>query len=148
MNLKELRELRETQRRELGRHEAAQRRVQIIVGMGTCGIAAGARQTLDAFQDELGLHNLRDVVVKQTGCMGLCHAEPTVEVIMPGMPTTIYGQVNEEIARQIVRKHLLGGVLVNHHVFDRPAVDIIDPGAAGRARGDLSPSARASRGGR
>ncbi len=148
MNLKELRELRETRRKELGRSGTTGKRVQIVVGMGTCGIAAGARQTLEAFLDELGRHNLRDVVVKQTGCMGLCHAEPTVEVMMQGMPTTIYGQVNEEIARQIVRKHLLGGVLVNHHVFDRPAVDIIDPGPAGQPRGALSPSARASRGGR
>jgi NADP-reducing hydrogenase subunit HndB len=137
MNLKELRELRETGRREPG--ATGDKHARIIVGMGTCGMAAGARQTLAAFRDELGLHNLQDVAVKQTGCMGLCHAEPTVEVIMAGMPPTIYGKVSDEVARQIVRRHVLGGVLVNHHVYDRPAVDIIEA---------LRKGPRASRGGR
>jgi NADP-reducing hydrogenase subunit HndB len=131
MNLKELRELRESKRKELGGRGGGGSRVQIIVGMGTCGVAAGAQQTLAAFLDEMGRHNnLQDVVVKQTGCMGLCHAEPTVEVVMAGMPPTIYGRVDEEVARDIVRKHLLGGMLVNHHVFDRPAADIVDVRAA------------------
>jgi NADP-reducing hydrogenase subunit HndB len=130
MNLDELRALRDTKRKELGRRETAGKRVHVVVGMGTCGIAAGAKQTLEVFLDELGRHNLQDVVVRQTGCMGLCHAEPTVEVNMPDMPPTIYGKVDEETARQIVRKHILGGVLVNHHVYDRPAADIIEGGAA------------------
>ena len=137
MNLKELRELRDAGRRERG--ATGEKHTRIIVGMGTCGMAAGARQTLAAFRDELGLHNLQDVVVKQTGCMGLCHAEPTVEVIMADMPPTIYGKVTDEVARQIVRRHLLGGVLVNHHIYDRPAVDIVE--AARKP-------ARASRGGK
>ena len=150
MNLKELRELRETKRREMGRRETTGKRAQVIVGMGTCGIAAGAKQTLDAFLDELGLHNLQDVTVKQTGCMGLCYAEPTVEVVMPDMPPTIYGRVNEQIAREIVRKHVLGRVLVNHHVYDRPAADIIDPAAAGSAAGSPAAGGKApaSRGGK
>ncbi len=130
MNLKELRDLRDTKRRELSRRDTAGKRVQVIVGMGTCGIAAGAKQTLDAFLDELGLHNQQDVMVKQTGCMGLCHAEPTVEVIMPGMPTIIYGRVDEQTAREIVRSHIVGHALVNNHIHDRPAADIIDPPAA------------------
>ena len=144
MNLKELRELRETKRREMGRRETTGKRAQVIVGMGTCGIAAGAKQTLDAFLDELGLHNLQDVTVRQTGCMGLCYAEPTVEVIMPDMPPTIYGRVDEQTARDIVRNHIVGRSLVNNHIFDRPAADIINPPAAAAG----SAAGRAARGGK
>ncbi len=136
MNLKGLRELREAGRRALDTPD--DKHARIVVGMGTCGIAAGAKQTLAAFREELGLHNLQGVAVRQTGCMGLCHAEPTVEVIMAGMPPTIYGKVSDEVARQIVRRHLLGGVLVNHHVYDRPAADIVE----------AARKPRASRGGR
>ena len=57
--------------------------------------------------------------------MGLCYVEPTVEVKVPGMPDTIYGNVDADTARRIVRKHILGGKLVNEHIFDRPAKDII-----------------------
>ncbi len=60
--------------------------------------------------------------------MGLCHAEPTVEVVAPNMPRIIYGGVDDKIARDIVKKHILGGVLINEHVFDRPAVDIVESG--------------------
>lgn len=148
MNLKELRELREAKRKELGRREAGGKRVQIIVGMGTCGVAAGAKRALDAFLDELGRHNRNDVVVKPTGCMGLCHAEPTVEVLVPGMPTIIYGKVDEETARQIVRAHILGGALVDHHVYDRPAADIVEGAAEHRAAGGARPAAAGARGGK
>ncbi|MCK5735987.1 MAG: (2Fe-2S) ferredoxin domain-containing protein, partial [Spirochaetaceae bacterium] len=59
-----------------------------------------------------------------TGCMGLCYAEPTVEVKMEGMPDTLYGKVDASVALKIVTLHLLGGKLVNDHVFDYPARDI------------------------
>jgi NADP-reducing hydrogenase subunit HndB len=131
MNREELRQLREARRREWARQGTAAQRVQVIVGTGTCGVAAGAERTLAAFQDELKLHGVQDVLVRQTGCMGLCHAEPTVEVIMPGMPATIYGRVDDKVAREIVRRHILGRVLINDHLFDRPAADIIDPQPAG-----------------
>jgi NADP-reducing hydrogenase subunit HndB len=98
---------------------------QIIIGMGTCGIAAGAREAWAAFQDELERHGLEGVQIKQTGCIGICHAEPTVEIRMAEMPATIYGNVDEETAREIVRKHILGGMMVNHHIYDRLAVDIV-----------------------
>lgn len=135
MNRKELQKLREAERGALDRRGTAARRVQVIVGMGTCGIAAGARQALDAFVDELARHNLKEAVVKQTGCMGLCYAEPTVEVLVADMPPIIYGRVDAEIARQIVRQHIVDGVLVNQHVYDRPAADIMEPAAEHRVAG-------------
>jgi len=64
-------------------------------------------------------------VVKQTGCMGLCYAEPTVEVKVPGMPDTIYGNVDAAVAKEIVESHIVNRKLVENHIFDKPAGDII-----------------------
>jgi NADP-reducing hydrogenase subunit HndB len=94
--------------------------------MGTCGIAAGAKDSFDAFLEELDAKGLTDVAaVTQTGCMGLCHAEPTVEVIVPEMPAVIYGHVKPDIARRIVDEHLVQRKLVSEYVFDKPAADIL-----------------------
>lgn len=99
--------------------------IEVIVGMGTSGIASGAREAMDAVTDELREQNVTGVRVSPAGSLGMDHAEPTVEVRMAGMPDTIYGKVDPETARRIVRKHILGGTLVNDHVFDRPSVDIL-----------------------
>jgi NADP-reducing hydrogenase subunit HndB len=94
--------------------------------MGTCGIAAGAKQTLDAFLKALDDNKLvESVLVRQTGCMGLCHSEPTVEVIVPGMPAVIYGMVDADVAKEIVSKHIIGRQLLNNCILDRPAADIV-----------------------
>jgi NADP-reducing hydrogenase subunit HndB len=94
--------------------------------MGTCGIAAGAKATLDAFINALDAEKLVDsVMVRQTGCMGLCHSEPTVEVLVPGMPRVIYGRVDAEVAREIITRHIKGHALLDNHILDRPAADII-----------------------
>ena len=128
MTLEELRKLREEQKESLSRRNTDNKDIQIIVGMGTCGIAAGAKETLDAFIEELDEQDLDTVRVTQTGCMGLCYVEPTVEVIMPDMPDVIYGKVDPEVARKIVRKHIMNKTMVNDHVFDRPAADIVEEG--------------------
>lgn len=128
MSLEELRKRREEQKKKLDKRNTDNKDVQIIVGMGTCGLAAGAKDALDAFVEELDEQELSNVSVTQTGCMGLCYAEPTVEVRMPDMPDIIYGNVDPEVARKIVRKHILHGKLVNEHVFDKPAADIIHGG--------------------
>ncbi|HOV63839.1 MAG TPA: (2Fe-2S) ferredoxin domain-containing protein [Spirochaetia bacterium] len=125
MTLEDLRKLRESKKKEIDKRNRADKSVQIVVGMGTCGIAAGAKETLDAFLKELDEQNITNVLVKQTGCMGLCHVEPTVEVMKPGMPTIIYGDVNPTIAKAIVERHILKGELINDHIFDRPAADIV-----------------------
>ncbi len=85
--------------------------------MGTCGIAAGAKESLDAFIDEIEKKNLGHVTVKQTGCMGLCYVEPTIEVKVPGMPDTIYGKVDADTARIIVDEHIINKKLVNNHIL-------------------------------
>jgi len=126
MTLDELRKLRDTTKTDLKRREAEGKEIQIIVGMGTCGIAAGAKTTLDVFLKALDEHKLvESVMVRQTGCMGLCHSEPTVEIAVPGMPAVIYGNVNEQVAKEIVSKHIIGRQLLENQILDRPAGDII-----------------------
>ena len=124
MTLDSLRKLREEQKETIERRDTGDKSIHIIVGMGTCGIAAGAKEALNVFLGEAYTRKLTNVVVKQTGCMGLCHAEPTVEVKMDGMPDTLYGNVDAAVAKRIVEIHLLGGKLVNEHVFDYPSRDI------------------------
>lgn len=125
MTLAELRKLREEKQKAMEKRASDNKAIQIIVGMGTCGIAAGAKQTLDAFLDGLDKRHITDVSVTQTGCMGLCHVEPTVEVIVPGMPDTIYGKVDKAVAEQIIEDHIINKKLVSGHIYDRPSGDIL-----------------------
>lgn len=126
MSLDDLRKLRDTKKTDLQRREAEGKEVQVIVGMGTCGIAAGAKTTLDAFLKLLDERKLVDtVLLRQTGCMGLCHVEPTVEVLVPGMPAVIYGPVDAAVAEKIVTKHIIGRELLDDIIRDRPAADIV-----------------------
>ena len=125
MTLEDLRKLREEKKKVLDRRDVSGNDIVIIIGMGTCGIAAGAKESLEAFLDEIDKKELGHVTVKQTGCMGLCYVEPTVEVKVPGMPDTIYGKVDADTARKIVDEHIVNKKLVNNHIFDKPSTDIV-----------------------
>ena len=125
MTLEELRKLRNSQKSEMDRRDVDGKEIHVIVGMGTCGIAAGAKGALDSFLDTIKTNNLDNVVVKQTGCMGLCYSEPTVEVKVPGMPDIIYGNVDAAVAKEIVEKHIMQKKMVENHIQDKPAGDII-----------------------
>jgi len=127
MSLQDLQKLRDTKKNDLQKRGTEGKEVHVIVGMGTCGIAAGAKQTLDAFVTGLDENKLVDsVIVRQTGCMGMCHSEPTVEVIAPGMPTVIYGNVDAAAAKEIIQKHIIGKELLNDRILNRPAGDIVN----------------------
>jgi len=126
MTLDELRALRDSKRQDLARRDVEGKDIQVIVGMGTCGIAAGAKLTFDALVDSIEKHGLGDrVLIRQTGCMGLCYVEPTVEVAFPGMPTVIYGKMTQDKADELVQKHLVEQTLLDNLIFDRPAADIV-----------------------
>ncbi|HOI22969.1 MAG: (2Fe-2S) ferredoxin domain-containing protein [Spirochaetia bacterium] len=126
MTLDELRAFRDAKRQDLARRDVEGKDIQIVVGMGTCGIAAGAKLTFDALVESIQKRGLENkVLVRQTGCMGLCYVEPTVEVIAPGMPTVIYGKMTKDAADELVQKHLVEGKLLDNHIFDRPAADIV-----------------------
>ena len=125
LSLEELRKLREQKKSELDKRDTSGKDIEIIIGMGTCGIAAGAKDTFDAFIESLEAAGITNALVKQTGCMGLCYVEPTVEIRVPDMPDIVYGKVDAELARKLVRKHIQGKVLLNDHILDKPAADII-----------------------
>jgi len=126
MSLDDLRKLRDSKKEDLRKRDSEGKEIQIIVGMGTCGIAAGAKATLDAFIACLDEQKLVDsCLVRQTGCMGMCHSEPTVEIIVPNMPPVIYGGVDTAVTKEIVQKHIVGRELLGEYLLDRPAVDIL-----------------------
>ena len=125
LTLADLKALREAKAAEFHVRKADVHGVQIIVGLGTCGIAAGALDLLTVFAEELVKAGLRKVEIRHTGCMGLCHSEPTVEIAVPGMPAVVYGKVDADVARKIVHQHIVRKLLVNDHVFDKPAADIV-----------------------
>jgi NADP-reducing hydrogenase subunit HndB len=85
--------------------------VQVRVAMATCGIASGAKQVMDFFIDEFDKRNIQ-AVVTQTGCMGYCFAEPTVEVTLPGKEPVVFGYVDTRKADDIIEKYVKQGELV------------------------------------
>ena len=89
----------------------------IKVGMSTCGIAAGADEVLQTLKDEVKKRNV-EIDIKKCGCVGMCYAEPLVEVKIDGLPPVTYGRVNKEIAMKIVEKHVCGKMLVNDSIFE------------------------------
>jgi len=117
-SLKDLEAIREKAKQMTGIREG-KAQTKIIVGMGTCGIAAGARDTMKVILDELGKRNLTDVTVTQTGCLGLCEQEPIVEVEIPDQPRIIYGKVSAERARQIIANHIVNGNMIGEWVIGR-----------------------------
>jgi NADP-reducing hydrogenase subunit HndB len=90
---------------------------RVVVGMATCGIAAGARPVLLAIMDEVNKLNLKDVTVAQTGCLGVCRLEPIVEVFKPGEEKVTYIKMTPEKARRIVNEHIVGGKVVEDYIM-------------------------------
>lgn len=89
----------------------------IKVGFSTCGIAAGAQEVYDVLCEEARKHNV-DIMIKKCGCVGMCSAEPMVEVRVKGLPRVFYGKVDRETAIKIMEKHVCGNLLVNDHICD------------------------------
>jgi NADP-reducing hydrogenase subunit HndB len=83
--------------------------IRVVVGMATCGIAAGARPVMLAFLDEIKKRNLQNVTVSQTGCIGMCRLEPMVDVIMPGQGKVTYVKLNADMVPRIVTEHIVNG---------------------------------------
>ena len=98
--------------------EAASGTVRVMVGMGSCGIAAGASEAFQALEDEIQARGLHDIVLIQTGCIGLCKHEPIVEVIVGNRPKVSYGGVTPPVARRILQEHILDGNPVQEYLID------------------------------
>jgi NADP-reducing hydrogenase subunit HndB len=90
---------------------------RVVVGMATCGIAAGARPVMLAFMDEIKKRNLNHVTVGQTGCIGLCRYEPMVDVILPGKEKVTYVHVTPDMVGRIVTEHIVNGNPVEEYTI-------------------------------
>jgi NADP-reducing hydrogenase subunit HndB len=113
-SLADLRKIKENLQGKMGLREKSnnpEALVQIRVAMATCGIASGAKQVMEFFIDELDKRNIQ-AIVTQTGCMGYCFAEPTVEVTLPGQTPVVYGYVDVAKADAIIEKYIKNGELV------------------------------------
>ncbi|NLX91702.1 MAG: (2Fe-2S) ferredoxin domain-containing protein [Firmicutes bacterium] len=90
---------------------------RIVVGMATCGIAAGARPVLLAFLEEIKKRNIKDVTVTQTGCIGVCRLEPMVEVYLPGQEKVTYVNMTPDKVARIVAQHIVNGQPVTEYTI-------------------------------
>jgi NADP-reducing hydrogenase subunit HndB len=115
--LEDLKKLRE-EALEKRRVKSASGQVQIIVGMGTVGIAAGARETLKAILEYIEKENLSDIIVRQTGNIGLDSMEPIVQVVVGEQPKVTYGKVTPDVARRIMKEHVLSGQVVKENAVE------------------------------
>jgi len=113
--LEELRRIRLKAQNDLKMRTAAHR-YKVVVGMGTSGIAMGAREVMKTILEEIAARDLKDILVSQTGEKGLSSLEPVVDVIEEGKPTITYGNLNPEKARKIVTEHLVNDHIINEYV--------------------------------
>lgn len=91
--------------------------VRIVVGMATCGIAAGARPVLTSLVEEVKTRNLKDVIVAQTGCIGVCELEPVVEIYKNGEEKVTYVKMTAEKMKKVVAEHVVNGQIVNEYLI-------------------------------
>ena len=113
-SLEELKAIRERTQGNIAVRGEADAQTKIVVGMATCGIAAGARPVLNKFVEEVNEKGLAEnVTVSQTGCIGICQFEPVVEVFEAGNVKTTYVKMTPEKAKTVVEKHLKGGNVVS-----------------------------------
>ena len=109
-SLEELRAIREKMQGKVGFRSEDATQTRVVVGMATCGIAAGARPVLNTLAQEVQSRGLTDKIsVTQTGCIGLCQYEPIVEVMEPGKEKVTYVKMNPDKALEVVERHLIGG---------------------------------------
>ena len=93
--------------------------IKIIVGMGTCGIAAGAREVMSAVLDEVAKRQLNNVTVHQTGCIGMCEKEVLVDIVRPGEPRVTYGNVKPADVAKLISEHVVNGRIVEELVVGK-----------------------------
>ena len=110
-SLEELKAIREKMKQQMDLRDQNDDNIRVVVGMATCGIAAGAKPVMAAFLDEVEKRGLKNVTVAQTGCIGVCRLEPIVEVYVPGEEKVTYVRMKPDMVPLIVGEHL-----VNHRV--------------------------------
>ncbi len=108
MSLEDLRRIKEGAQDQTSLRSPKDK-VRVIIGLGTCGIAAGAREVMRAVLEEIEKRGLKDVVVESTGCIGMCQNEPLLDVIRPGEPRITYGRVTPQDVPLIISEHVVNG---------------------------------------
>lgn len=116
-SLAELQAIRDKARAAVNIRENSEAKTRVLVGMATCGIAAGARPVLTAIVDEVAKRELSDIMVTQTGCIGICQYEPVVEVIDANGEKTTYVKMTAEKALRVVNDHLVNGNVVTEYTI-------------------------------
>ena len=116
-SLEELKAIRERMQGQLGMREEGEDQTRVVVGMATCGIAAGARPVLNKFAELVQERGIKNTVVTQTGCIGICRFEPIVEIYESGKPKVTYVHMDAEKAEEVVNRHLVGGQVVKEYVI-------------------------------
>lgn len=119
--LEELKAIRDKMQSQVNLRDEGEKSVRVVVGMATCGIAAGARPVLQTFSNLVQEKNLTSVAVVQTGCVGLCQYEPIVEIIEPGKEKVTYVKMNAEKAKEVVEQHLVRGQVVAEYTINSAA---------------------------
>lgn len=110
--LEELMALRDAAKANMTTRDGSEEITRIVVGMATCGIAAGARPVMNKFTEEIAKRNLQGVTVAQTGCIGMCQYEPIAEVMVPGKEKVTYVKLTEEKVARIIADHIVNGIPV------------------------------------
>lgn len=118
MSLEDLRRIKERAQDQTSARSVGAK-TRIIVGLGTCGIAAGAREVMAAVLEEIEKRGLKDVVVESTGCIGMCQSEPLLDVIKPGEPRITYGRVTPKDVPLIVAEHVVNGRIYREKLIGR-----------------------------
>jgi len=116
-SLEELKAIREKMKLQMDLRDETEEKIRVVVGMATCGIAAGAKPVMAAFLDEVGKQSLGNVTVTQTGCIGVCRLEPIVEVYVPGEEKVTYVKMTPEMVPEIVAKHLIDRQVVEEYTI-------------------------------
>ena len=116
-SLAELQAIRERMQKQLDIRDNDDDRIRVVVGMATCGIAAGARPVLNAFLEEVAKRNLNNVTVTQTGCIGVCRLEPIVEVHAHGQEKVTYVKLTADMVPKIVSEHLVNQRVVSEYTI-------------------------------
>ena len=116
-SLAELQAIRDKMRQQIDLRDSGDDRIRVVVGMATCGIAAGARPVLNAFLEEVAKRELKNVTVSQTGCIGVCRLEPIAEVYVPGEEKVTYVKLKPEMVPKIVADHLVNRQVVTEYTI-------------------------------
>jgi len=116
-SLEELKAIRERMQKQMNIRQEDSDTIRVVVGMATCGIAAGAKPVLNKFLEQVQLHGLKNVAVSQTGCIGVCRLEPIVEVFVPGKEKVTYVKMKPEMVSKIVQEHLVNQTPVTEYTI-------------------------------